>query len=146
MTTQVLVLTQGDLADVLLEGARKIAGNTGSVHALGLGWDDGVEEAVEKLDRALRGISAQSPGTGVLILADVPGGTPFNVAVRFAEPGRVAVLSGVNLAMVVRVCCPGCSDYGPDELADWLEEKGRQSICRGEAPATAASGGGVERG
>jgi mannose PTS system EIIA component len=46
-------------------------------------------------------------GQGVLVLTDVPGSTPANVAMRLARPGRVAVASGVNVAMLLRSLCYG---------------------------------------
>lgn len=132
---RVLILTQGPLGETLLEGARTIAGNSERLSALTLGWNDDLEQGASRLRAALAEMEPQSSeedeDEGVLILTDVPGGTPFNVAMRFAEPGRVAVLSGVNLPMAVRVCCPGCGDKSVDELANWLEQKGRQSIQRG---------------
>jgi len=44
-------------------------------------------------------------GQGVLVLTDIPGATPGNVAARLAQPGRVAVLSGVNMPMLLRSLC-----------------------------------------
>ena len=52
-------------------------------------------------------------GAGVLVLTDVFGATPGNVAARLNEPGRVAVLAGVNLPMLLRAVC-----YRGETLAD----------------------------
>ncbi len=138
---RVLIVTQGPLAQTLVEGARTIAGTSQGLSALTLGWDEGLDEGVRRLKSTLDRLEGEADiggkaDEGVLILTDVPGGTPFNVAMRLAEPGRVEVLSGVNLPMAVRVCCPGCGDLSVSELAGWLEEKGRQSICRGQAVKT----------
>jgi len=56
-------------------------------------------------------------GTGVLVLTDVFGATPGNVAARLAESGRVAVVAGVNLPMLLRALC-----YRDGNLADTVEK------------------------
>ncbi len=130
---RILVVTQGALAEELVRGAHTIAGQATRLETLSLEWDERLEVSERKLAAAL---AKETPNTeadnGVLILVDVPGGTPFNVARKFARAGRVEVLSGVNLPMVVRLCCPGCQERSVGELAGWLQEKGRQSICRAE--------------
>ena len=128
---RVLILTQGDLAEHLADAAAKIACKPGQLSSMSLAWEDDLETGVEKLASKLEELDGvENPGGGVLVLTDMPGGTPYNVAMRFAEPGKVAVVSGVNLPMAVRVCCPGCKDSSVESLASWLVEKGRRSICK----------------
>ncbi len=128
---RILVVTQGGLAQELVRGAHTIAGQSDRLETVSLAWDESPVISERKVAAALEeGIQDGEADQGVLILTDLPGGTPFNVAAKFARPGRVEVLSGVNLAMVVRLCCPGCRERSVGELAAWLEEKGRQSICR----------------
>lgn len=128
---RILVVTQGGLAQELVRGAHTIAGQADRLETVSLAWDESPVISERKVAAALeKGIQDGEADEGVLILTDLPGGTPFNVAAKFARPGRVEVLSGVNLAMVVRLCCPGCRERSVGELAAWLEEKGRQSICR----------------
>lgn len=69
---------------------------------------------------------------GLLILTDIYGGTPSNVALTMRRPGRVEVVSGVNLPMVVRLGCGGESSMSLEERAKWIREKARSSICSGE--------------
>jgi PTS system ascorbate-specific IIA component len=56
-------------------------------------------------------------GGGVIVLTDAFGATPGNVASRLAEPGRIAVVAGVNLPMLLRVLC-----YRDGTLADTVEK------------------------
>jgi PTS system ascorbate-specific IIA component len=56
-------------------------------------------------------------GSGVIVLTDVFGATPGNVASQLAEPGRIAVVAGVNLPMLLRVLC-----YREGTLADTVEK------------------------
>ena len=129
---RVLVLTHGRLADELVSSARTIAGDVPDVTALSLPWEDSLEEAKSKVGVALDNLAN---GDGVLILTDMYGGTPFNVARGFAEPGRVEVVTGVNLPMVVRVSCKAASEPFEggretlSEVALWIQGKGQNSIC-----------------
>jgi mannose/fructose-specific phosphotransferase system component IIA len=128
----VVILSHGGLAPELLASARKIvARKLEHFVALPLEWQDGIVEGVSKLTQTLAELSNHS---GVLVLTDIRGGTPFNVAVRFQEPGKIAVLSGVNLPMVVRLGCHGRPVMPVDELASWLREKSRAAICLGTRP------------
>ena len=65
-----------------------------------------------------RALAAQvNDGSGVLVLTDIFGSTPGNVAARLAESGRVAVVAGVNLPMLLRALC-----YRDGVLADTVEK------------------------
>lgn len=133
----ILILTHGGLARELLAAARVIAGELPGFEALSLDWNE-VPEALEReVEGAIRQIDQ---GDGVLILTDMYGGTPSNVAAHFQQPGRVEVVSGVNLPMVLRLGCRmGNEGKTLGELADWLQEKGRQSVRRLEESGTAAA-------
>ncbi len=69
---------------------------------------------------------------GLLILTDIYGGTPHNIALTLRRPGRVEVVSGVNLPMVVRLGCGADSEMSLEEMAEWIGAKARASICCGE--------------
>lgn len=139
---RVLVVTQGALGEELARGAHTIAGSSTRIETVSLDWNESPAESEEKVAAALASRHDQADARdGVLILTDVPGGTPFRVAAKFARPNEVEVLSGVNLPMLVRLCCPGCRDGSVSELADWLIEKGRSSISHYQ-PSGKASGNG----
>lgn len=125
----VLILTHGGVAPELLSAARIISGDLESFMALPLEWSDGFDEASHKVREALDSLDSDE---GVLILTDILGGTPFNVAMKYHEPGRVEVVSGVNLPMVVRLGCLLSSQKPLSELASWIRDKGRSSICCSE--------------
>lgn len=125
-----LILTHGDLARELLTAAETIAGRLPKFRILCLDWNDGPEEATRKVRSIVEEID---DGDGVIILTDMFGGTPNNVALRAREAGRVEIVSGVNLPMVLRLGCRsggGCEDMAVGELARWLESKGRDSVRR----------------
>jgi PTS system mannose-specific IIA component len=130
-----LIVTHGRMAQELLDAAQMIVGEMPRFVAVSLDWDNSVEEVTAKTRRALDTVD---PADEVLILTDMYGGTPFNVAASFFQPGRVEVVTGVNLPMVVRLGCPRSDEMTVAELADWIQEKSRASICRagdGQPPA-----------
>ncbi|MEL7060719.1 MAG: PTS sugar transporter subunit IIA [Acidobacteriota bacterium] len=126
----VLILTHGRMAEELLSAARTITGSMESFEALALDWEDDFATAQAKVEPALERLDR---GAGVLILTDIYGGTPSNVAMGFVEPGRVEMLSGVNLPMVVRLGCLRAADMSLGDLTDWIRRKGRDAICVGSS-------------
>ncbi|MDY7096111.1 MAG: PTS sugar transporter subunit IIA [Acidobacteriota bacterium] len=122
---KILLLSHGNLARELLAAARTIAGELPDFEALPLDWSQGSEEIRRHISETLAEID---DGSGVLILADVFGATPCNAAMSFHDPGRVEVLGGVNLPMVVRLGCLAGKEFTLEEAARWLRDKGRSSI------------------
>lgn len=142
-----VILTHGGVARELLATVEKIAGRQDSFTAVCLDWEDDCDTAEAKIEAAILRVEA---GEGVLVLTDTYGGTPCNLALHFRETGKVEVVSGVNLPMVMRLACNGNRrDAHLAEVAQWLETKGRQSIrVAGETrpPATAAAAAACETG
>jgi PTS system mannose-specific IIA component len=132
-----LILTHGGVARELLAAAEKIAGRQEHFAAVCLDWDDDCDTAERKIQAGIRQVEA---GDGVLVLTDTYGGTPCNLALHFRVAGKVEVVSGVNLPMVMRLACNGNRrPAGLAEIAEWLQDKGRESIrVAGERPALAA--------
>ncbi len=126
--TAVLLVTHGRLAQELLAAAETIAGVRPDIRALSLEWNEGIDAARARIAAAVAGLDR---GEGVLILTDMYGSTPSNAAIALAVPGRIEVVTGVNLPMVVRMSCSSVLPGTLTETARWLEEKGRRSICRG---------------
>jgi mannose PTS system EIIA component len=81
-------------------------------------FDVGPGAALEaSVEQAARLVAEVDSGAGVLVLTDAFGATPGNVAARLAESGRVVVVAGVNLPMLLRAVC-----YRGDSLADVAEK------------------------
>jgi len=123
----VLIVTHGSIGEGLLEQARVIAGDLPVVEALGVKSDvppdatrGRIAEAIGRLER----------GKGVLILTDMFGGTPSNVALSFLdEGGRLEVLSGVNLPMLLKLVTARTEEAGLAEVAADLKAAGRKNIA-----------------
>jgi len=126
---QILILTHGSLAQSLLETSRTIVGELDHIEALSLDWD-ALSEALEA--RLLNKIASIDTGDGVLILTDLYGDTPSNLAASLLSPGRVDMVCGVNLPMVLRLGCPGLRELPLSELAQRILDKGREAIRMAE--------------
>lgn len=122
----ILLLSHGRVADELLASARMISGPLERFEALSLDWSDGYDEARGKIAGALERVDE---GDGVLILIDIFGGTPCNVALTFSDPGRVEIITGANLPMVVRLACEGRRERPVADVGRWLRDKAMRSIC-----------------
>jgi len=94
-----VVVTHGRVAEELVNAARTILGHAKSLEAVSIDWDDDAANVRQRIEAAIR---SADQGAGVLVLTDMFGGTPTNVALSFLEPGRVEVITGVNLPMLIK--------------------------------------------
>ncbi|HEY0546611.1 MAG TPA: PTS fructose transporter subunit IIA [Pyrinomonadaceae bacterium] len=106
-----VIVTHGHLANELLAAAEMIVKDISHITAVSIGWHDDVEAAHDEVERA---ISRVSEGGGVLLLTDMFGGTPTNIASMFLAEGVVEVVTGVNLPMVIKLA----SQAGEESLAE----------------------------
>jgi mannose PTS system EIIA component len=95
-----LVVSHGHLAQELVAAAEMIVGEISHIQAVSIGWHDDVNDARKEIEKRIREVEE---GSGVLILTDMFGGTPSNISFPFHEPGRVDVVTGVNLPMIIRI-------------------------------------------
>jgi mannose PTS system EIIA component len=98
--TGVVVVTHGQLATELLNAAEMIVGDLPGFHAVSIGWHDDVTVAHASIASAIAKVDG---GGGVLVLTDMFGGTPSNLGLAFLDAGRVEVVTGVNLAMLIKL-------------------------------------------
>ncbi|MGI8835770.1 MAG: PTS sugar transporter subunit IIA [Pyrinomonadaceae bacterium] len=119
-----VIVTHGHLAGELLAAAEMIVGPISFITAVSIGWHDDVDAARDEVQRA---ITRVSQGAGVLLLTDMFGGTPTNIASMFLEDGNIEVVTGVNLPMVIKLA----SHEGSGSLIETarrVSELGRQGI------------------
>ncbi len=120
-----LVVTHGQLAQELLAAAEMIVGEISHIQAVSIGWHDDVNEARSEIERRITDIGG---GSGVLILTDMFGGTPSNIAFSFHEPGKVDVVTGANLPMIIKIASQKEGET-LESLARTVWEQGRSSIA-----------------
>lgn len=119
-----VIVTHGHLAGELLAAAEMIVGPISFITAVSIGWHDDVDAARDEVQRA---ITRVSQGAGVLLLTDMFGGTPTNIASMFLEDGNIEVVTGVNLPMVIKLA----SHEGSGSLIETarrVSDLGRQGI------------------
>ena len=119
-----VIVTHGHLAGELLAAAEMIIGPISYITAVSIGWHDDVDAARDEVQRA---ISRVSQNVGVLLLTDMFGGTPTNIASMFLEEGKVEVVTGVNLPMVIKLASQSGKE-SLNEIAHRVCELGRQGI------------------
>lgn len=119
-----LLLTHGGVAEELVSAAKKIVKDPGNLSAIAIEWDQGVEEARTRVSTAILELDQ---GQGVIVATDMFGGTPTNIALTFLERGRVEVVTGINLPMVIKFTnLP--HDVDLSTAARTLADRGRASI------------------
>jgi PTS system mannose-specific IIA component len=120
-----LIVTHGNLAYELLKAAEKIEASVSGIEAVPLEWTDSVDEAREKIRKALERLG---PDRGVIIFTDMFGGTPSNISLSFLERGRVEIVTGVNLPMIVKFATLQSEAKDVATLAHTISEKGSKAI------------------
>ena len=120
----VVVVTHGQLATELLNAAETIVGDLPTFAAVSIGWHDDVELARTEIAET---IARMNTGQGVIVATDMFGGTPSNLAITLLEEGRVEVVTGVNLPMLIKLASIREVD-DLRELARRIREDGRGAI------------------
>jgi len=119
-----LIVTHGHLARELVASAEMIVGEISHVQAVSIGWHDDVNEARREIERR---VAEVDDGSGVVILTDMFGGTPSNIAFSFHDPGKIEIVTGVNLPMMIKIA----SQKGGESLHDlarMVRDQGRASV------------------
>ncbi len=120
----VVVVTHGQLARELLNAAEAIVGDVPRFTAVSIGWHEDTQDAREEIAQAIARVQQED---GVLILTDMFGGTPANLAMTFLGEDKVEVITGVNLPMLIKLA--GLA--GQPRLLDVareMREQGRNAI------------------
>jgi PTS system mannose-specific IIA component len=131
MKVGVVVVTHGQLAAELLNAAEMIVGDLPHFAAVSIGWHEDVDQAREEIGRTIERVRARAATpeqpAGVLVLTDMFGGTPANLGVTFLETDKVEVITGLNLAMLMKLARP-LKDMDLLTLAREIREQGRNAI------------------
>ena len=120
-----LIVTHGNLAFELLNAARQIEADVTGIEAVPLDWNDSVEVAREKIAAALERTGRSD---AVIIFTDMFGGTPSNISLSFLEQGRIEIVTGVNLPMIVKFAMSKEEAKDVSTLAHIICEKGSKAI------------------
>jgi PTS system mannose-specific IIA component len=96
----VLITTHGNLGGELIKAAELIRGSLKGIVHVSVDQTKGVEDLKKEISTAIKKLDQ---GQGVLILTDLFGGTPSNISLSFLKDGKVEVITGVNLPMLLKL-------------------------------------------
>lgn len=120
----VLITTHGNLGKELIKAAELIRGSLKGVIHISVDQIKGVEDLKKEISRAIKKLDQ---GRGVLILTDLFGGTPSNISLSFIKEGKVEVITGVNLPMLLKL--PDIrEEMSLKEFAQYIKEYGIKNI------------------
>jgi PTS system mannose-specific IIA component len=119
-----VIVTHGLLANELLSAAEMIVGPVSHITSVSIGWHDDVSAARHEVERAIKQVSQ---GGGVLLLTDMFGGTPTNIASMFLAEGKIEVVTGVNLPMVIKLASQS-EQEDLLEVARQVRDQGQEAI------------------
>ena len=121
----IVIVTHGELGDALIGAAEFILDSRPeSIESISIDINENAEKLRQKIDQ---GIKKVMESQGVIILTDMFGGTPSNLSYSFLEEGRIEVLSGVNLPILIQAVNMR-KKMKLDKLAGNLEAFGKRSI------------------
>ncbi|NRD90769.1 PTS fructose transporter subunit IIA [Sphingopyxis sp. BSNA05] len=119
-----VLVTHGHLATEFVIAMEHVVGAQKAIAAIGIGARDDMEERRKEIADCIAKVDS---GEGVIILTDLFGGTPSNLAISLMEKGKVEVIAGVNLPMLIRLDgARKCMDIGSAIAA--AKEAGRKYI------------------
>lgn len=96
----IVIVTHGKLAEAFVSVTEHVVGKQPQMIAIGIEPDDDAEQARERI---LQAIQSANSGEGVVILTDMFGGTPSNLAISVMKSDGVEVVAGVNLPMMIKL-------------------------------------------
>ena len=95
-----VLVTHGRLAEEFVAALEHVVGRLGQVRAVCIGPDDDMEQRRRDI---LSCVSEVDDGNGVVVLTDMFGGTPSNLAISIMDKAKVEVIAGVNLPMLIKL-------------------------------------------
>ena len=114
----VVLVTHGRLAQEFIDALVHVVGPQEDMVAVCIGPDDDMERRRREI---VESVAAVETGQGVVLLTDMFGGTPSNLAISVLDQGRIEVIAGVNLPMLIKLA----SLRGNEPLAKVIAEAQR---------------------
>jgi PTS system mannose-specific IIA component len=120
----VVIVTHSALADEFLMATQQIVGAVEGIEPISIDPSDPIEEVEARIKK---GIKKVDMGRGVLILTDMFGGTPSNISLSFQQKGKVEIVTGINLPMLIKLSTLR-EEKTLDELASFIKAYGQKNI------------------
>lgn len=119
-----VLVTHGRLAEEFIAATEHVVGPQEYVRAVCIGPDDDMEQRRRDI---LAAVDAVDSGHGVILLTDMFGGTPSNLAISVMDKTKVEVIAGMNLPMLIKLASVRPNDDLADAVAS-AQEAGRKYI------------------
>lgn len=122
----IVVVTHGRIGMEMVKAALSIVKDQTEIPMVGVAieHDESVDQMRSKIDAAIRQVAQ---GEGVLLLSDMFGGTPSNLCLSFLDEGKVEVITGVNLPMLIKLASTREKIPLP-EIASFIKNYGQKNI------------------
>ncbi|MCL4557647.1 MAG: PTS sugar transporter subunit IIA [Deltaproteobacteria bacterium] len=120
----IVIVAHGQFASELLATTEFIVGKKDYITSVMTDPKQSVEVLRESISAAIKKVDR---GEGTLILTDMFGGTPSNISLSFLNQGKVEVLAGVNLPMLIKLASMD-TKMPVQELANMIKEYGKKNI------------------
>ncbi len=95
-----VLVTHGQLATEFRHALEHVVGPQDNIETVAIGAEDDMEQRRRDIVDAVARVNT---GSGVIVLTDMFGGTPSNLAISVMEPGRTEIIAGVNLPMLIKL-------------------------------------------
>lgn len=119
-----VLVTHGRLAEEFIAATEHVVGPQDHIRAICIGPDDDMEVRREEIQQA---VSDTNCDNGVILLTDMFGGTPSNLSISLLEKGKVEVIAGINLPMLIKLASVR-RDKSLDEAVAAAKEAGIKYI------------------
>ncbi len=120
----VLIVSHGHLAEALISSAEILVGPMEKIKAVSIWPGDKKEEIEKRIEKEIKEIDN---GKGVIILTDLLGGTSTNLSLSFLHDGRAAIVTGVNVPMLLALASYQ-KEKPLEEIARLVKKAGQRSI------------------
>ena len=105
-----ILVTHGKLAEEFVHAMEHVVGRQEQVATICIGPNDDMERRRKDIAEAVKAVDS---GKGVIVLTDLFGGTPSNLSISLMESGRIEVIAGINLPMLIRLAgVRKCTELG----------------------------------
>lgn len=95
-----ILVTHGSLASEFVVAMEHVVGPQKQIATVCIGPHDDMEQRRKEIAQAIKAVNT---GEGVIILSDLFGGTPSNLSISLLDAGKVEVIAGINLPMLIRL-------------------------------------------
>lgn len=119
-----VVVTHGRLAEEFIAAMEHVVGPQTALQAISIGPDDDMEQRRQDI---LDAVGQVDEGNGVILLTDMFGGTPSNLAISIMDSTNVEVIAGINLPMLIKLASVRI-DSSMEDAVSAAQESGKKYI------------------